>query len=859
MESFKNSPLWIQAFQSKNDGLDAKRQLLITAFTEFRLRVSYLVNQIHKDMPSLTVHDITHLDALWWTASEIAGKDYPLNPAEAFVLGGAILLHDAAHCIAAYPGGIDEIRLLPEWTIFSARQGLDGQSLVSGTEEFQMVLFDVLRVMHPKQARRLAKVHWQAPGDTTPLYLLENDNLRRSYGDVIGQIAESHWFYPHELESLNQFKINPPSFLHPADWSVDILKLAILLRTADAAHIDQQRAPRFLLALVKPGNSSLIHWNFQSRMHEVKLDSDPERNDLRVSSMPFPASEQDAWWMAYDTARLIDNELRAADRLLLDNNRKRLSARSVAFSYSPEAFARNVPTEGWHPVDTSIKITDIKSMVERFGGDKLYGNSPSAALKELLQNSVDAIHACRSLGGLGNEEGEIEVALEIEGEKRWIHITDTGLGMSRYVLTDVLLDFGRSLWRSGDLQGEWQNLSASNFEAIGQFGIGFFSIFMLGERVRVLTRRYESKQSESPQWLLEFTAGTNKRPILREPSETERLKRHGTKVSVLISSEIMNSLCPAITPLKNSKRVTLREACAELTPALDINLFTRIGTETREAAIKANDWLTISPLDLLNRTRPSNYYYQKELLTTDWSNLSCLKDNHGNIKGRCSVGNSTSLSGYPRSHGIGSVKGVLAGSVPGLNGIVLSKPQTDLARKTSIPDITILELATWAEEQKIKLIDSGKIQASASLLLSRFGASPSNLIIGELAGSRTSREQLISKASRFDFFLIHDGEVTHEDEEDISKRNFQDDFEREDNLIEMTSVRVPDWFSQLDGYSHSVDTWTYEELIISALKEAWGDVVIDEDDTHCVGDVDGAKIRRSCRVARKLDIHDQDD
>jgi HSP90 family molecular chaperone len=250
--------------------------------------------------------------------------------------------------------------------------------------------------------------------------------------------------------------------------------------------------------------------------------------------------------MAYDASRMIDGELRAADRILTDLQRPRLAARSVAFSYSPEAFSRNVPTDGWQPVDTSIKITDIKSMVERFGGEKLYGSDPAAALREFLQNSVDAIHACRKLGGLSDEEGEIEVAVEDASDGHWLHITDTGIGMSRYVLTEVLLDFGRSLWRSADLRGEWNGLPATGFEAIGQFGIGFFSVFMLGQRVRVATRRYESKPDESEQWLLEFSAGTDKRPVLRVPSERERLKRHGTRLSVLISEEKMLELCPKI-------------------------------------------------------------------------------------------------------------------------------------------------------------------------------------------------------------------------------------------------------------------------------------------------------------------------
>ena len=193
-------------------------------------------------------------------------------------------------------------------------------------------------------------------------------------------------------------------------------------------------------------------------------DPDPERAELCYSGSSFPIDEQEAWWLAYDTAKMVDREVRTADRLLLEFNRPRFAAKSVANSYSPESFARNVPTEGWHPVDTSIKLTNINDMVERFGGAKLYGQHPSAGLRELIQNSVDSIRACRSLGGLGQDEGELEVALEDSPEGQWLQITDTGIGMSRYVLTDVLLDFGKSLWRSGDLQGEWKGLVSKKFE-----------------------------------------------------------------------------------------------------------------------------------------------------------------------------------------------------------------------------------------------------------------------------------------------------------------------------------------------------------------------------------------------------------
>ena len=155
MTDYEKSPLWVTAFGHRDDGLDDKRDRLVVAYRAFRERVAKLLQLIATELPALTVHDITHVDALWHVASEIAGPAYPLNPAEGVVLGGAFLLHDAAHCRAAFAGGLDEIRALPEWRDAAAQRESDPGNLLVGSDDFQAVLFDVLRVLHPQRARSL--------------------------------------------------------------------------------------------------------------------------------------------------------------------------------------------------------------------------------------------------------------------------------------------------------------------------------------------------------------------------------------------------------------------------------------------------------------------------------------------------------------------------------------------------------------------------------------------------------------------------------------------------------------------------------------------------------------------------------
>jgi hypothetical protein len=72
----------------------------------------------------MTVHDISHLDALWDTAFSVAEGAVNVNRAEAFVLGASILQYDAAMSLAAYPGGTTEVHSTLAWKDAIARLAL---------------------------------------------------------------------------------------------------------------------------------------------------------------------------------------------------------------------------------------------------------------------------------------------------------------------------------------------------------------------------------------------------------------------------------------------------------------------------------------------------------------------------------------------------------------------------------------------------------------------------------------------------------------------------------------------------------------------------------------------------------------
>ena len=107
ISDFRDTWLWRHAFTTpRPDCAPLEQEFLRTQYMSLRDRAAQLVSRIAADLPGLTVHDIGHLDALWETASLVTETAVDVNPAEAFVLGASILLHDAGMSLAAYPGGL---------------------------------------------------------------------------------------------------------------------------------------------------------------------------------------------------------------------------------------------------------------------------------------------------------------------------------------------------------------------------------------------------------------------------------------------------------------------------------------------------------------------------------------------------------------------------------------------------------------------------------------------------------------------------------------------------------------------------------------------------------------------------------
>ncbi|MBB6096188.1 signal transduction histidine kinase [Povalibacter uvarum] len=833
-------------------------------YLSVREKAAQLVSRIAADLPGLTVHDISHLDALWDTASLVAEGAINVNPAEAFVLGVSILLHDAGMSLAAYPGGISELKTTLAWKDAVARacselavddDGLqDSDSLPAPIE--QRIVSEVLRRLHAETAEVLAEQGWQA-SDGSKIYLIDDPDLRAFYGPTIGRIAHSHWWSVSKVEY--ELSEDLGALAHRTRNLVDRVKLACLLRVADAVHLDSRRAPRFLRAITNPTGVSAAHWAFQERLSRPHAELDAV---VFTSGRPFSRSEAEAWWLAYDTLNSVDRELRDVDVLLHGRGREVLKVRRVKGAGSPEMLARSVQTREWRPVDARLQVSDVPRIVENLGGSKLYGNDPTVALRELIQNAADAVQARRRFQKRAPDWGEITLDLVWRAGDCWLIVEDNGIGMSEHILTGPLLDFGTSFWRSSLAMDEFPGLLASGMQAIGRFGIGFFSVFMLGSLVRVYSRRCDKGQEAGR--LLEFRGGTSARPIL-SPATAEAPIDGGTRVEVLLKIHPADS--HGLLSVGPFSRAPLQfpSLVASIAPNLDVNVFVRTDRGTREQVIRPGDWLELGDADLISRLDPQLDKAHLDRRKADRSLMRPIVGATGELFGRAFINPSPYFSST--SGGWVTISGLRAGRLSNLQGVLLGQAVT-AARDAAQPLVTKEALARWATEQARlieELVSDEDRQARSAEVILECGGDVGGLKLIKWGSDWLNAQEFLERLGAMgEIAISFDGEFRYdEDEDDIHPKEFREDFVQDDGVAialrhDGEILRSSNWPAALTGEQKPQDS-RVAGLVRNLIAHAWNGAFAEDEDDVVVGAVNSTRIHRRIPIFRMQEsTHDGD-
>lgn len=366
----------------------------------------------------------------------------------------------------------------------------------------RFLIGEFLRRHHARLAHEIAV--YGVPGPDGNSYSLFADDKNFEKINLAGLVARSHGM---PLRSCVDYLRKERA--HREFQGVRAVYLMVLLRVADYVQLQARRAPSEILE-VRRLNSPLSQgeWKVHSCISNIRFaDEDPEA--IYVDARPKDVhtyirvkgwldgiqKELDLSWAIlgevygrYEKERL--------NKLTLNLRRIRSSLDDV------EMFSKDVDY-----VPAKIAFDAANSDLLKLLIGPLYGERPSVGVRELVQNSIDAVREFADLSvkhkGYENADRlsiDSDVLVEIDYDSEdglpcKITVSDRGVGMTLDVIKNYFLMAGAS-FRNSDLWKKEHEDEGGDSRVLrsGRFGVGALAAFLIGNEIDVLTRHVDENE-----------------------------------------------------------------------------------------------------------------------------------------------------------------------------------------------------------------------------------------------------------------------------------------------------------------------------------------------------------------------------
>ncbi len=499
------------------------------------------------NMPEYTLHDENHIFNMLYLTTKLISKEAlsKISTPDILMIILAIFLHDVgmspeSELIRAWKGQLSEeescaymqdiavfqryrsgfVRELQEIELFHKTNQHPKAQLIE-----DQIVTNYIRDTHADRARkRIAK-------DWTGKILYKDSDLTA----ILAEICFSHNENHMTLLDMESIKLcGEDTFLCPPF-------IAVVLRLTDIIDFDTKRTPAILFSHLTIKNAvsltewvkhlSVTAWSFQR--DTITFSAQCSHPAIEASIRKFCDQIDEelkncTFILANLTSEICDVECYKI-KLPAYVNRKKIGAKVDIATGTPIYSYR----------DTKFTLNK-RQVVDLLMGTKLYGK-PEVALRELLQNSIDACLLRKSLSEIwkDNYYPHICVSLETIDNTNYLIVDDNGIGMNQHIIDGYYTNIGQSYYTSTEFHSLMSE-TQKTFKPISRFGIGILSCFMVCDNMEVETKKvlgpYQTDETikisiEGYDSLFVITAGMRRDPgtktilKLREVHPWERMTK----------------------------------------------------------------------------------------------------------------------------------------------------------------------------------------------------------------------------------------------------------------------------------------------------------------------------------------------